>query len=70
MCKLTDIAAYVIEMLVAQPVPRTVEELRQEVSQEGLLDILEKQQQLQVHGAVSRHAGLEILQLWPGSYKW
>lgn len=35
-------------MFLTHPVPRTVEDIRQELSPDKLLDILEKQQQLQV----------------------
>jgi hypothetical protein len=35
-------------MFLSQPAPKTVEDLRQEISEDSLLELLEKQQALRV----------------------
>jgi hypothetical protein len=44
-------------MFLSQPAPKTVEDLRQEISEDNLLELLEKQQALRV----SRHSR----SIWP-----
>jgi hypothetical protein len=39
-------------MIIAQPVPRTVEDLQQEVTEDRLLSLLEKQQEEKVPSSI------------------